>query len=70
MPARVNPDVPGEPRLLKKVGKRIRELRERKGLTMAELGSLSKNASCCEALLMDTRPSVHARKCWFPTGLP
>ncbi|HEY7625269.1 MAG TPA: helix-turn-helix transcriptional regulator [Candidatus Limnocylindria bacterium] len=39
MPARVNPDVPGEPRLLKKVGKRIRELREEKGLTMAQLGS-------------------------------
>ncbi len=36
MPARVNPDVPGEPRLLRKVGKRIRELRERRGLTMAE----------------------------------
>jgi transcriptional regulator with XRE-family HTH domain len=35
----VNPDVPGEPRLLKKVGKRIRELREEKGLTMAQLGS-------------------------------
>jgi transcriptional regulator with XRE-family HTH domain len=39
VPARVNPDVPGEPRLLKKVGKRIRELREEKGLTMAQLGS-------------------------------
>ena len=39
MPARVNPDVPGEPRLLRKVGKRIRELREKKGLTMAELGA-------------------------------
>jgi transcriptional regulator with XRE-family HTH domain len=42
MPARVNPDVPGEPRLLRKVGKRIRELREKKGLTMAELGASSK----------------------------
>lgn len=38
MPARVNPDVPGEPRLLRAVGKRIRELREAQGLTMAELG--------------------------------
>ena len=38
MPARVNPDVPGEPRLLRAVGKRIRELREDEGLTMAELG--------------------------------
>ena len=42
MPALVNPDVPGEPRLLRKVGKRIRELREKKGLTMAELGSSPK----------------------------
>ena len=42
MPARVNPDVPGEPRLLRKVGKRIRELREKKGLTMAELGASPK----------------------------
>lgn len=39
MPARVNPDVPGEPKLLRKVGKRIRMLRERRGLTMAELGA-------------------------------
>jgi transcriptional regulator with XRE-family HTH domain len=38
MPARVNPDVPGETALLRAVGKRIRALREKKGLTMAELG--------------------------------
>ena len=38
MPARVNPDVPGEARLMRTVGKRIRGLREREGLTMAELG--------------------------------
>ena len=38
MPARVNPDVPGEAKLLRAVGKRIRALREKKGLTMAELG--------------------------------
>ena len=38
MPARVNPDVPGEARLLRAVGKRIRALREQRGLTMAELG--------------------------------
>jgi transcriptional regulator with XRE-family HTH domain len=38
MPARVNPDVPGEAKLLRAVGKRIRELREQRGLTMAELG--------------------------------
>ena len=38
MPARVNPDVPGEAKLLRAVGKRIRTLREKKGLTMAELG--------------------------------
>jgi transcriptional regulator with XRE-family HTH domain len=37
MPARVNPDVPGEAKLLQAVGKRIRALREREGLTMAEL---------------------------------
>jgi len=37
MPARVNPDVPGEAKLLRAVGKRIRALREREGLTMAEL---------------------------------
>ena len=39
MPARVNPDVPGETALAKKVGARIRALRQRKGLTMAELGT-------------------------------
>ena len=39
MPARVNPDVPGEAALAKKVGGRIRALRQRKGLTMAELGT-------------------------------
>jgi len=39
VPARVNPDVPGEAKLLKKVGKRIRQVREKKGLTMAQLGS-------------------------------
>ncbi len=38
MPARVHPDVPGEPRLLRTVGKRIRELRSKRKLTMAELG--------------------------------
>ena len=38
MPARVNPDVPGEAKLLRAVGKRIRLLREKKGMTMAELG--------------------------------
>jgi transcriptional regulator with XRE-family HTH domain len=38
MPARVNPDVPGEAKLLRAVGKRIRSLREKAGLTMAELG--------------------------------
>ncbi|HEY8758047.1 MAG TPA: helix-turn-helix transcriptional regulator [Candidatus Limnocylindria bacterium] len=38
MPARVNPDVPGEAKLLRAVGKRIRALREKEGLTMAELG--------------------------------
>ena len=42
MPARVNPDVPGETRLLKRVGKRIRALREERGLTMAELGAGAK----------------------------
>lgn len=42
MPARVNPDVPGEPKLLRKVGRRIRQLREKRGLTMAELGSSTK----------------------------
>jgi len=39
VPARVNPDVPGEAKLLRKVGKRIRALREKRGLTMAELGA-------------------------------
>ncbi|MGH2450622.1 MAG: helix-turn-helix domain-containing protein [Candidatus Limnocylindria bacterium] len=39
MPARVNPDVPGEARLLRAVGRRIRALRQKKGLTMAELGA-------------------------------
>ncbi len=39
MPARVNPDVPGEPKLAAQVGRRIRRLREKRGLTMAELGS-------------------------------
>lgn len=39
MPVRVHPDVPGEARLLKAVGKRIRALREERGLTMAELGA-------------------------------
>jgi transcriptional regulator with XRE-family HTH domain len=38
MPTRVNPDVPGEAKLLRAVGKRIRALREKEGLTMAELG--------------------------------
>jgi transcriptional regulator with XRE-family HTH domain len=42
MPARVNPDVPGEARLHRRVGKRIRTLRERKGMTMAELGASPK----------------------------
>ena len=38
MPARVHPDVPGETKVLRKVGRRIRELRMKRGLTMAELG--------------------------------
>ncbi|HVR89173.1 MAG TPA: helix-turn-helix transcriptional regulator [Candidatus Limnocylindria bacterium] len=38
MPARVNPDVPGEALLYRRMGKRIRALREERGLTMAELG--------------------------------
>jgi len=38
----VNPDVPGEPRLLRAVGRRIRELRTKRGLTMAELGANKK----------------------------
>lgn len=39
MPARVNPDVPGEARLLRAVGKRIRALRQKRRLTMAQLGA-------------------------------
>jgi transcriptional regulator with XRE-family HTH domain len=39
VPLRVNPDVPGEARLAKRVGLRIRALRKEKGLTMAELGA-------------------------------
>lgn len=39
MPVRVHPDVPGEAKLLRAVGKRIRALREERGLTMAELGA-------------------------------
>ena len=39
MPARVHPDVPGEALLAKRVGRRIRALRKKKGLTMAELGA-------------------------------
>ncbi len=39
MPARVHPDVPGEALLAKRVGQRIRALRKKKGLTMAELGA-------------------------------
>ena len=39
MPARVNPDVPGEAILAKRVGKRIRELRKKQGLTMSQLGA-------------------------------
>lgn len=39
MPTRVNPDVPGEPALARRVGARIRALRKKKGLTMADLGS-------------------------------
>ena len=39
MPARVNPDVPGEDRVARAAGKRIRTLREAKGLTMAQLGA-------------------------------
>lgn len=39
MPARVNPDVPGEARLLRAAGKRIRALRSKRKLTMAELGA-------------------------------
>ena len=39
MPARVHPDVPGEAALARAVGGRIRALRHKKGLTMAELGA-------------------------------
>ena len=39
MPARVNPEVPGEALLAKRLGKRIRTLREAKGFTLAELGA-------------------------------
>jgi len=39
VPARVHPDVPGEAKLLRAVGRRIKALREERGLTMAELGS-------------------------------
>ncbi len=39
MPARVHPDVPGEATLARAVGSRIRALRQKKGLTMADLGS-------------------------------
>lgn len=39
MPVRVHPDVPGEALLAKRLGERIRTLRQRKGLTMAELGA-------------------------------
>ena len=39
MPARVHPDVPGEAVLAKKVGARIRSLRTRRKMTMAELGA-------------------------------
>jgi transcriptional regulator with XRE-family HTH domain len=39
MPARVHPDVPGEPRLAKRVGARIRALRTKKRLTMSQLGA-------------------------------
>ena len=39
MPARVNAEVPGEAALAKRLGLRIRALREAKGLTQAELGA-------------------------------
>jgi transcriptional regulator with XRE-family HTH domain len=39
MPARVHPDVPGEAALARAVGARIRALRQKKGLTQADLGS-------------------------------
>ena len=39
MPARVNADVPGEARYAKRLGRRIRALREAKGLTQSELGA-------------------------------
>lgn len=39
MPARVHPDVPGEAALAKRVGARIRALRTKRRMTMAELGA-------------------------------
>jgi transcriptional regulator with XRE-family HTH domain len=39
VPARVHPDVPGEALLAKRIGGRIRALRKKNGLTMAELGT-------------------------------
>jgi transcriptional regulator with XRE-family HTH domain len=39
VPARVNPDVPGEAKLLRRVGRNIRAIRTKRGLTMAELGA-------------------------------
>jgi transcriptional regulator with XRE-family HTH domain len=39
VPARVNPDVPGEAKLLRRVGRNIRALRTKRGLTMAEMGA-------------------------------
>ena len=39
MPARVHSDVPGEARLAKRLGARIRAQRVRRGLTLAELGA-------------------------------
>ena len=38
MPARVHPDVPGERALAESIGARIRRLRQKRRLTMAELG--------------------------------
>ena len=37
MPARVHPDVPGEAKVLRKVGARIRELRTKRGMTMQQV---------------------------------
>jgi len=42
MPARVNPDVPGEALLARRVGARIRALRTKKRLTMSQLGADSR----------------------------